>query len=260
MTRDRTLPGPAAPAIAAPSPRRADLFLVEHGHFESRSRAQAAIRAGLVRVDGRTVTRASDPIAPGAQIEAAPEHPYASRGGLKLAAALDAFRLDPRGRTCLDVGASTGGFTDVLLARGAHHVVAVDVGRGQLHPRLAADPRVTSLEGTDIRGLDPATLATRPDLASVDVSFIGLRLVLPALPGLLAPGAALVALIKPQFEAGREHVGRGGLVRDPAVHDAVCAAVYSVLEGLGAKILGPIASPVPGGDGNAEFLIGAKLP
>ncbi|WP_237243202.1 TlyA family RNA methyltransferase, partial [Rothia nasisuis] len=167
---------------------------------------------------------------PGARIEAAPEHPYASRGGLKLAAALDAFRLDPAGLACLDVGASTGGFTDVLLARGATHVHAVDVGRGQLHPRLAADPRVTSLEGTDIRALDPARLVPRPALASVDVSFIGLRLVLPALPAQLAPGAAIVALIKPQFEAGRARVGRGGLVRDPAVHAEVCDSVRLVLE------------------------------
>ena len=259
MTGDRPIPDRTAPARPDPSPKRADLFLVEQGHFESRARAQAAIRAGLVRVDGRPLTRASEAIHPGVQIEATPEHPYASRGGLKLAAALDAFRLDPAGLACLDVGASTGGFTDVLLARGAAHVHAVDVGRGQLHPRLAADPRVTSLEGTDIRTLDPAQFVSRPTLASVDVSFIGLRLVLPALPALLAPGAAIVALIKPQFEAGRERIGRGGLVRDPAVHAEVCAAVRSVLEGLGAAILGLIDSPVPGGDGNSEFLIGAKV-
>ena len=264
MSRDRPRPDRDAPARRQPPQRRADLFLVEHGHFESRARAQAAIRAGLVRVDGRPLTRPSDPVAPGARVEARPEHPYASRGGLKLAAALDAFHLDPHALTCLDVGASTGGFTDVLLARGAAHVHAVDVGRGQLHPRLAADPRVTSLEGTDIRDLDPAQLNPRPEfrpsLASVDVSFIGLRLVLPALPPLLASGPAIVALIKPQFEAGRARVGRGGLVRDPAVHDAVCAEVRGVLEGLGATILGLIPSPVPGGDGNAEFLVGARLP
>lgn len=239
---------------------RADLFLVEHGHFESRARAQAAIRAGLVRVDGRPVARASDPVAPGARVEASPEHPYASRGGLKLAAALDAFRLDPHGLPCLDVGASTGGFCDVLLTRGASHVHAVDVGRGQLHPRLRADPRVTSLEGTDIRGLDPKRLSPRPKFASVDVSFIALRLVLPVLPALLEPGAALVALIKPQFEAGRDRVGRGGLVRDAAVHDEVCAGVRGLLEDLGADVVGLIPSPIPGGDGNVEFLIGARLP
>ncbi|WP_267358325.1 MULTISPECIES: TlyA family RNA methyltransferase [unclassified Methylobacterium] len=253
MTSDRTIPERTTAA------RRADLFLVEHGHFESRARAQAAIRAGLVRVDGRPLARASEAIEPGARIESSPEHPYASRGGLKLAAALDAFGLDPAGRVALDVGASTGGFTDVLLTRGARYVHAVDVGRGQLHPRLLADPRVVNREGADIRSLDPAALAPRPDLASVDVSFIGLRLVLPVLPALLAPGSGLVALIKPQFEAGRDRIGRGGLVRDPAIHAEVCAAVRGELERLGAAILGLIASPVTGGDGNAEFLIGARL-
>jgi 23S rRNA (cytidine1920-2'-O)/16S rRNA (cytidine1409-2'-O)-methyltransferase len=259
MTRDRPVPPPDAAGDGSPA-RRADLFLVEQGHFESRARAQAAIRAGLVRIDGRALRRPSDPVAPGARVEAAAPHPYVSRGGLKLAAALDAFHLDPGGLACLDVGASTGGFTDVLLTRGARHVHAVDVGRGQLHPRLAADPRVTDRAGTDIRSLDPAALVPPPGLASVDVSFIGLRLVLPALPALLAPGAAVVALIKPQFEAGRARVGRGGLVRDPAVHAEVCGGVRASLEGLGATILGLIDSPVAGGDGNAEFLIGARLP
>jgi len=240
--------------------QRADLFLVEHGHFESRARAQAAIRAGLVRVDGRVLGRASEMIAPGARVEAQAAHPFASRGGLKLAAALDAFGIDPAGLPCLDVGASTGGFTDVLLTRGAAHVHAVDVGRDQLHPRLRGNPQVTSLEGRDIRHLDPASLDPRPRLASVDVSFISLRLVLPALWPLLAPGATLAALIKPQFEAGRERVGRGGIVRDAQVHAEVCAAVRTKLEDRGAAILGLIPSPVEGGDGNTEFLIGAKLP
>lgn len=240
--------------------QRADLYLVEHGHFESRARAQAAIRAGLVRVDGRPLTRASEAIAAGARVEARPEHPFASRGGLKLSAALDAFGIDPAGLPCLDVGASTGGFTDVLLSRGAAHVHAVDVGRDQLHPRLRTDPRVTSREGVDIRSLDPAALDPRPLLASVDVSFISLRLVLPALCPLLGAGAAVVALIKPQFEAGRERVGRGGIVRDGQVHAEVCAEVRGLLEGRGAAILGLIPSPIEGGDGNTEFLIGAKLP
>jgi 23S rRNA (cytidine1920-2'-O)/16S rRNA (cytidine1409-2'-O)-methyltransferase len=183
-----------------------------------------------------------------------------SRGGLKLAAALDAFGLDPTGLPCLDVGASTGGFTDVWLSRGASHVHAVDVGRDQLHARLRGDARVTSREGTDIRSLDPAGLVPRPRLASVDVSFISLRLVLPALPPLLEAGAAVVALIKPQFEAGRERVGRGGIVREPAIHEEVCAAVRDLLTGMGAAILGLVPSPVEGGDGNVEFLIGARLP
>lgn len=240
--------------------QRADLFLVEHGHFESRARAQAAIRAGLVRVDGRPLARASDPIVPGARVEAKADHPYVSRGGLKLAAALDTFGIAPAGRVCLDVGASTGGFTDLLLARGAAHVHAVDVGRDQLHPRLRADPRVTSREGTDIRALAAGSLDPRPDLASVDVSFISLRLVLPAMPPLLAPGAQIAALIKPQFEAGRERVGRGGIVRDAAIHEEVCAAIRHHLEAMGATILGLVPSPIEGGDGNVEFLIGARLP
>ncbi|MFD0933735.1 TlyA family RNA methyltransferase, partial [Methylobacterium trifolii] len=199
-------------------------------------------------------------IAPGARIEAQAPHPYVSRGGLKLEAALDAFGIDPLGRPCLDVGASTGGFTDVLLRRGAAHVHAVDVGRGQLHPRLSADPRVTGLEGTDIRGLAPSVFARPFGLASVDVSFISLRLVLPPLRALLAPGADLAALVKPQFEAGRARVGRGGLVRDPAIHAEICAGIRDCMAGLGFILLGLIPSPVPGGDGNAEFLIGAHLP
>lgn len=238
--------------------QRADVYLVAQGNFESRARAQAAIRAGLVRVDGRPLARPSDTVAPGAAVEAASEHPFASRGGLKLAAALDAFGIDPAGSVCLDVGASTGGFTDVLLTRGASHVHAVDVGRDQLHPRLRADPRVTSREGTDIRHLAPRSLDPPPQLASVDVSFISLRLVLPALFPLLAPGAVLVALIKPQFEAGRERVGRGGIVRDPVVHAEVCAQVRGLLEGQGASILGLVPSPIEGGDGNVEFLVGAR--
>ncbi len=182
-------------------------------------------------------------------------HPYVSRGGLKLAAALDAFGIDPAGRTCLDIGASTGGFTDVLLRRGAGFVHAVDVGRFQLHPSLAADPRVAAREATDARSLTP--FPEPPSLLVIDVSFISLRLVLPPLVPLLAPGAALAALIKPQFEAGREHVGRGGLVRDEAVQDAVCAAIRDLVASLGFTVRGLIPSPVEGGDGNREFLIGA---
>jgi len=239
---------------------RADRFLVAHGHFESRARAQAAIAAGLVRADGRIVARASDPIAPGARIEAGQAYPHVSRGGLKLDAGLSAFGLDPAGLVCLDVGASTGGFTDALLARGAAHVHAVDVGRGQLHPRLAADPRVTAREGTDIRALTPADLPERPALAVIDVSFIPLARVLPAVAALLAPGAGLVALVKPQFEAGPADVGRGGIVRDAAVHARVCEAARADLVRLGFALLGLVPSPIPGGDGNAEFLVGARAP
>lgn len=237
---------------------RADRYLVEHGHFESRARAQAAIAAGLVRADGRVVARASEPIAPGAHVEAEAPHPYVSRGALKLEAALEAFGLEPRGRAALDVGASTGGFTDLLLRRGAAFVHAVDVGRDQLHATLRADPRVASREGTDIRDLAGSRLDPLPDLCGIDVSFISLRLVLPAAAGLLAESADLVALIKPQFEAGRARVGRGGIVRDAAVHESVCAEVRTMLEGLGFAVRGLIPSPIQGGDGNTEFLVAAR--
>lgn len=238
---------------------RADRLLVERGHFESRARAQAAIAAGLVRADDRPVLRASDRLDPRARIEAVQPHPFVSRGGVKLTAALDAFGLDPDGCVCLDVGASTGGFTDAVLARGAEHVYAVDVGRGQLHASLRGHPRVTSLEGTDARALDRTLIPRPPALVAVDVSFISLRLVLPALVPLMAEGASFAALIKPQFEAGRERVGRGGIVRDAAIHDAVCTEVEGLLVGLGFTILGLIPSPVTGGDGNREFLVGARL-
>ena len=238
--------------------RRADRVLVERGLFESRARAQDAIRAGLVTAEGRKLARASDVIAVDAAIAAEATHPYVSRGALKLEAALDTFALDPAGLTCLDVGASTGGFTEILLKRGAARVVALDVGRGQLHARLRDDPRIDLREGTDIRDLAPVSLSPLPSFASVDVSFIALRLVLPAILGCLAPGAALVALIKPQFEAGRERVGRGGIVRDESVQEAVCAEVRSGIEALGCTILGLIPSPIEGGDGNREFLIGAR--
>ncbi|GJD93245.1 16S/23S rRNA (cytidine-2'-O)-methyltransferase TlyA [Methylobacterium iners] len=237
---------------------RADRLLVEAGHFESRAQAQAAIAAGLVLADGRKVTRPSDRLEPGIRIVAQAPHPFVSRGGLKLAAALDAFGLDPAGRVCLDIGASTGGFTDALLRRGAAHVYAVDVGRDQLHARLRTDPRVTSLEGTDARALERDAIPSPPDLVAVDVSFIGLRLVLPTLVPLMAQGGTLAALIKPQFEAGRDRIGRGGIVREPEVHEAVCAEIRACLEGLGMTILGLIPSPVTGGDGNREFLIGAR--
>ena len=237
--------------------RRADRLLVERGLFESRSRAQEAIRAGLVSANGRTVGRASDSLDEDARIEARPAHPYVSRGGLKLTAALDAFAVDPSGRLCLDVGASTGGFTDVLVRRGARSVVAVDVGRDQLHPSLRADRRVTSLETTDIRTLKPFPRGDAPSLATVDVSFISLRLVLPALVPLIADEAALVALIKPQFEVGRAGIGRGGLVRDAHRHDQVCAEIRALVQTLGFAVSGVIPSPVTGGDGNREFLIGA---
>lgn len=237
--------------------KRADQLLVERGVFESRARAQAAIAAGLVVADGHPVRKASDMLAADAVLAAQALHPYVSRGGLKLAGALDAFGLDPAGLLCLDVGSSTGGFTDLLLKRGARHVVAVDVGRDQLHASLRNDPRVTSLEGQDIRTLAPAMLPGQPELAAIDVSFISLRLVLPAVAALLAPRARIAALIKPQFEAGRAALKKG-IVRDETVQAEVCAGIVALLGDLGFSVAGPIPSPIAGGDGNREFLVCAR--
>jgi 23S rRNA (cytidine1920-2'-O)/16S rRNA (cytidine1409-2'-O)-methyltransferase len=239
--------------------RRADLELVARGLFDSRARAQAAIAAGRVIVDGKPLTRASQAIPAGAEIVAAQAHPFVSRGGVKLSAALDAFGIDPSGMAALDVGASTGGFTDVLLKRGAAHVIAVDTGRDQLHASLRTDPRITVMEQTDIRRLTPADLTQAPDLVVIDVSFISLALVLPAALALAAPAATLVALIKPQFEVGRAHLGRGGVVRDAAAREAAVARIAGLLDTAGATRLGLIDSPIEGGDGNVEYLIGARL-
>ncbi len=189
--------------------KRADIVLVERGFFSSRARAQAAIAAGLVSVDGVALTKPSEPLADGAPIEAEAPHPYVSRGGVKLAAALDAFGLDPGGLICLDVGASTGGFTDVMLKRGAAKVVALDVGHGQLDPRLAEEKRVRFLEGVDARALDPERLGKRPGAIVIDVSFISQRLVLPHVLKLAAEPAWLVSLVKPQFEVGRADIVKG---------------------------------------------------
>jgi len=236
---------------------RADRLLVARGFYESRARAQAAITAGLVTADGVPIRKASDAISSTAEIEAKPEHPYVSRGGLKLAAALDHFQLDPAGRICLDVGASTGGFSEVLAVRGARRIYAVDVGTGQLHPRVAARSEVVSMEQTDIRTLDPARLAEPPDFAVVDVSFISLKLVLPAIGKLLRARATIIALIKPQFEAARAAIKKG-IVRDPAVHAAVCDDIAAFFAAEGWRVGGVILSPIPGGDGNREFLIEAE--
>lgn len=236
---------------------RADQLLVERGFFESRARAQAAIAAGLVSVAGRPVRKASEMVADDAELTAEAPHPYVSRGGLKLAGALDAFGFDPQGLVCLDVGSSTGGFTDLLLKRGARHVVAVDVGRDQLHNSLRTDPRVTSFEGQDIRTLASESLPERPSLAAIDVSFISLKLVLPAVAALLAPAAGIAALIKPQFEAGRAALKKG-IVRDEAIQHQVCDDIVTALRALGFTVDGPIPSPIDGGDGNREFLVGAR--
>lgn len=237
--------------------KRADIVLVERGFFSSRARAQAAIAAGLVSVGGVAVTKASEALADGAPIAAEPLHPYASRGGVKLAAALDAFGLNAKDLVCLDVGASTGGFTDVLLKRGAAKVVAVDVGRGQLDPRLAADNRVRFLEGVDARALDPERLGERPGAIVIDVSFISQRLVLPHVLELAAPKAWLVSLIKPQFEVGRADIVKGQ-VRSEAALEHACAGVRACIEAQGWRILGLIPSPILGGAGAREFLIAAR--
>lgn len=236
---------------------RADRLLVARGLFESRARAQAAITAGLVTADGVPVRKASDTISIDAVIESTPAHPYVSRGALKLMAALDHLHLDVTDRSCLDVGASTGGFTELLTTRGARLVYAIDVGSAQLHSRLRGKSNIVSMEQTDIRMLDPSRLAEPPDLAVVDVSFISLKLILPAIGKLLQPRAAVVALIKPQFEVQRSGIKRG-IVRDPEIHRAVCDDIAAFLTSLGWRVEDLIPSPILGGDGNREFLVGAK--
>ena len=237
--------------------KRADIVLVERGFFSSRARAQAAIAAGLVSVGGVALKKASDEVAGDASIEAEAPHPWASRGGVKLAAALGAFTLDPSGLVCLDVGASTGGFTDVLLTRGAAKVIAVDVGRGQLDPPLASDSRVRSLEGVDARALTPEMLGERPDAIVIDVSFIAQRLVLPHVLKLAAERAWLVSLVKPQFEVGKADLVKGR-VRSEAALERACAAVRAAIEAQGWTVRGLIPSPILGGAGAREFLIAAR--
>lgn len=238
---------------------RLDQALVARGLFASRERAQAAIRAGLVTVNGRPAARASQKVAPTDRLAAAGDPiGWVSRGGLKLAAALDHYRLSPAGLVCLDVGASTGGFTHVLLHRGARLVYAVDVGRDQLHPDLRRDPRVVVLEGTDVRSV-AALPGPVPALATVDVAFISLTLVLPHLAR-LAPGAPVVALIKPQFEVGPGAVGKGGIVRDAGARGRAVDQVLAAARGLGFMPAVPMASPVPGTAGNQEYLVLLRPP
>ena len=237
--------------------KRADQSLVERGLAESRARARAAIEAGLVTAGGRPVEKASQLVADDAELRASSAHPYVSRGGLKLAAALDRFGIDPAGKVALDLGASTGGFSEVLLARGAARVYAVDVGRGQLHSSLRCRERLLSLESVDARALDRARIREPVELLVADVSFISLKLVLPAAFALCAPAAELVVLVKPQFEAGRAHVKKG-IVRDAEVRKRVCAEIARFIADGGWTILGQMPSPIAGGDGNREFLIGAR--
>ena len=236
--------------------RRLDQALVERGLVTSRERAQAMVRAGLVRVAGAPTERPDQLVAADQPIEITGARDYVSRGGEKLAAALDAFAVDPRDRTCLDVGASTGGFTDVLLQRGAERVMAVDVGYGQLAWSLRQDPRVTVMERVNIRHLEQ--LPQPADLAVIDVSFISLRLVLPRVRELLRPPGDVVALVKPQFEVGKGAVGKGGVVRDPAQHDQVLNELRRFAAEIGYQVAGQIPSPVLGTKGNREFLLYLK--
>ena len=237
--------------------KRIDMLLVERGLFDSRARARAAIEAGLVSAGGKVVSRPSDMMDDDADITATPAHPWVGRGGLKLDHALTLWPIVVEGRTVLDVGASTGGFTQVCLSRGAARVYAVDVGRGQLHPTLASDPRVVELSGTDARLLDANLIPMPPDVIVTDVSFIALAKALPAALALAGDGAELVALVKPQFEVGRERIGKGGLVKDEAARAGALADVVAWLESIDWRVLATADSPVTGGDGNREFLLRA---
>ena len=238
---------------------RLDALLLHRGLVESREKGRALILAGQVDVDGHGAAKAGTMIPFDADVRViGPEHPWVSRGGIKLAFALDTFHVDAAGAVVLDIGASTGGFTDVWLTRGARHVIALDVGHSQLHWKIRTDPRVTVIERANARHLAPADL---PDLGapisrvSIDVSFISLRHIFPVLPALVAPGADIVALVKPQFEAGRKDVGRGGLVKDPAVHARVVADATAAAAEVGLERLGLVPSPITGAHGNQEFLM-----
>ncbi len=237
---------------------RADVLLVRRGLAESRAKAQAAIEAGGVTANGAPVTRASDAVEEDAALAVAPAFPWVSRAGVKLAHALEAFGVDPSGRVCLDIGASTGGFTEVLLARGAAKVFAVDVGRGQLHAKLASDARVVSLENTDARALTRAEISEPPSLIVCDASFIGLAKVLPAALALAAPAADLIALVKPQFEAGPGAGGKTGVLEESVARTAAAQAIAEI-DGLAGFAVQAFAdSPIRGGEGNLELLVHAR--
>jgi 23S rRNA (cytidine1920-2'-O)/16S rRNA (cytidine1409-2'-O)-methyltransferase len=238
------------------SKERLDILLVDRGLVPSRERARAVILAGQVTVDGQVVAKAGALVHDQARVElVAPDHPYVGRGGVKLASALDAFAVDPLGRRALDIGASTGGFTDVLLRRGAASVIALDVGRGQLDWRLRTDPRVIVREGVNARHLMRKDVPHDVSVVTIDVAFISLRHILPPLPSFLEAGADIVALVKPQFEAGREEVGKHGLVTNPAIHEAVIARVTEVAGAIGLTRAGMTPSPITGAAGNQEFFL-----
>ena len=238
---------------------RLDALLVERGLAASRERARALILAGNVRVNGQPAAKAGTAVAPDADVKViVPDHPYVGRGGIKLAGALDTFGISVDGRRALDIGASTGGFTDVLLQRGSPRVVALDVGHGQLDWKIRSDPRVAVLERVNARNLTADQLpegARDFDVVAIDVSFISLRLVLPVLPPLLRSGADIIALVKPQFEAGRTEVGKGGIIRDEAVHARVVEEVIAAADALGLRRAGLVESPIAGMEGNKEFLL-----
>jgi 23S rRNA (cytidine1920-2'-O)/16S rRNA (cytidine1409-2'-O)-methyltransferase len=247
-SRDRNMPPPR---------KRADLLLVERGLFESRARAQAAIEAGLVMANDKPVLKPSEGVPADAVLSARPAHPFVSRGGVKLSGALEHYPIEIEDHVCLDVGASTGGFTEVLLANGASLVFSVDVGRDQLHPSLRGHPKVVSMEETDIRGFEGKRLAMRPDVVVIDVSFISLKAVLPVALSLAAAPMHLLALIKPQFEAARKHSKRG-IIRNAMVHQEVCDDIAAFVASLGCTDIQMFPSSIAGGDGNIEFFIGAR--
>lgn len=240
--------------------KRADQLLVDRGLAESRTRAQALILAGLVYAGDRKVEKAGQPMAEDAALDVrGRDHPWVSRGGIKLAHGLDHFGWDVTGAVAIDVGSSTGGFTDVLLSRGTARVYAVDSGTNQLAWKLRQDPRVIVHEQTSARILTPRHIPEPVDVIVCDASFISLSKVLEIPLAFARPGATLIALIKPQFEAGRAEVGKGGVVRDPAVHERVCREVSDWLTGAGWHVAGVTPSPITGPEGNVEFLIGARL-
>lgn len=240
--------------VSKPGRQRLDVLLVERGLAETREKARSLIMAGAVLVGGEPATKSGKEVPVDSDVRLRSELPYVSRGGLKLEAALEAFAIDVSGLCAVDVGASTGGFTDCLLQRGAAQVIAIDVGYGQFAWKLRQDPRVTVLERTNVRYLTGLPDGRLADLAVVDVSFIGLELVLPPVASFLVDGATALVLIKPQFEAGRDQVGKGGVVRDPAVHQSVLKRVLLWAENHGWQVRGLIASPVIGPKGNVEFL------